>query len=1047
MLAAMSESETNALLTEISRRLEIQKGLDAQAAREAKISRFNQTNTTPLRAKVMGAAETLRHSLKPAEIKVYDQVAVADSAPHQASFAPNVWEAEPVKLQTPTGELLRSRILGLGYYDPQTDKSILIAEPKDSIGLLEAPNRLVYEDAFDDAAADVVYTYTASSLEQDVVIRKQLPHPSEYGLDGKSIQLCVFTEFFGDVNPKRSLKSVRVQSPGDALRSAFAEDLADETVGFDGMTIVEGRAFSFANLDETVPVGKKWVVIEGRNFLVEYTLYRALEAQLEALPKMAALEPKRALQPFKKMLASRPTNPPQKTATVSKPTIRLSQNSVRSRPGVVMDYLIVNNSFWNINFGDGESKTGFAAVGQSSSDAWNWYVAPGASSAALTDLLKSDGSSSTVGIVVSNAVGQSQNTACADPMYKSYVYRDGAQHLTVTITNLPANAYDIFVYAARASADGPPTFELKRAGTSLWTKAITRRGSGWFASQWDEHEQYVRFRNIAVTNQTLLIDGYPDAAGYASLSGIQIVPSSTLPSEQPGITNLLNINFPGNTPDKIGFAAVGQTTNDFWNERANATAGASTNLKLANTNTTATGVSLLGASGAWGFAVITDLMYQNYVYGASGANTLITLTNLASGTYDFYLYGHTTNYPDNAIFEVWSDSVNWGIKETSYTGPGAFGTNWETGQHYVLFKDVAVNSNLPVVVQAKHSTYGYQNINGLQLVNKGALDSDANGLPDGWEMKWFGSLGQVATADPDGDGLSNLREYQLGFEPTRADSDGNGIIDCYESEFVWLEDAVPQGSTTSASGDTWNWVTSFNDGVGWNGGTVTPYSGSKLHLSANVTNAHHQHTFEKAVTVTRANTGDVFYAYINLDPAKMPTEIMLQFQVLENTGSYSWEHRAYWGANSINSGVNGTVSRYYMGALPASNTWVRLEVPASLVGVEGKVVEGMIFSLYSGRAAWDRAGKVTLDMDGDGLPDAWEIQNFGNLSQTATGDADGDGLNNLGEYTNGTNPNNGDTDGDGLGDYFEVTNGCNPNVAAVPDGNGVIRLNVYTPLK
>lgn len=39
---------------------------------------------------------------------------------------------------------------------------------------------------------------------------------------------------------------------------------------------------------------------------------------------------------------------------------------------------------------------------------------------------------------------------------------------------------------------------------------------------------------------------------------------------------LLNINFPGNTPDKVGFAAVGQTTNDFWNERPNATSGATT---------------------------------------------------------------------------------------------------------------------------------------------------------------------------------------------------------------------------------------------------------------------------------------------------------------------------------------------------------------------------------------------------------------------------------------------------------------------------------------
>src|SRR5262249_30622996 len=43
----------------------------------------------------------------------------------------------------------------------------------------------------------------------------------------------------------------------------------------------------------------------------------------------------------------------------------------------------------------------------------------------------------------------------------------------------------------------------------------------------------------------------------------------------------------------------------------------------------------------------------------------------------------------------------------------------------------------------------------------------------------------------------------------------------------------------------------------------------------------------------------------------------------------------------------------------------------------------------------------------DGLPDAWELYYFGNTSQNATGDPDGDRLNNLLEYQLGTNPTNG----------------------------------------
>lgn len=47
----------------------------------------------------------------------------------------------------------------------------------------------------------------------------------------------------------------------------------------------------------------------------------------------------------------------------------------------------------------------------------------------------------------------------------------------------------------------------------------------------------------------------------------------------------------------------------------------------------------------------------------------------------------------------------------------------------------------------------------------------------------------------------------------------------------------------------------------------------------------------------------------------------------------------------------------------------------------------------------------TVDQDIDGLLDAWEEANFGNLSAIPSGDPDGDGLNNLVEETGGTDPN------------------------------------------
>tara|TARA_R110001592_G_scaffold50449_1_gene156030 strand:+ start:20 stop:4822 length:4803 start_codon:yes stop_codon:yes gene_type:complete len=70
---------------------------------------------------------------------------------------------------------------------------------------------------------------------------------------------------------------------------------------------------------------------------------------------------------------------------------------------------------------------------------------------------------------------------------------------------------------------------------------------------------------------------------------------------------------------------------------------------------------------------------------------------------------------------------------------------------------------------------------------------------------------------------------------------------------------------------------------------------------------------------------------------------------------------------------------------------------------------------------------VNDDVDGDGLSDAWELANFGNLLASATDDLDGDGLSNLDEFLNRTNPNRADSDGDGVLDGDEVARGANPN--------------------
>ena len=176
---------------------------------------------------------------------------------------------------------------------------------------------------------------------------------------------------------------------------------------------------------------------------------------------------------------------------------------------------------------------------------------------------------------------------------------------------------------------------------------------------------------------------------------------------------------------------------------------------------------------------------------------------------------------------------------------------------------------------------------------------------------------------------------------------GGGTMDIDNSavtftrDTVFVEDAVPGGASTGADGgDGWTWVSS----------NPAPYSGTQAHQSNIAVGAEHQHYFNNA-NGPPISAGDIIYTYVYLDPANPPAEVMLQFNA-----AGSWEHRAYWGANNLNWGTDGTISRQYIGALPATGTWVRLEVPAADVGMVGSTINGVAYALYSGRATWDATG-------------------------------------------------------------------------------------------
>jgi hypothetical protein len=363
-------------------------------------------------------------------------------------------------------------------------------------------------------------------------------------------------------------------------------------------------------------------------------------------------------------------------------------------------------------------------------------------------------------------------------------------------------------------------------------------------------------------------------------------------------------------------------------------------------------------------------------------------------------------------------------------------------------------------------------------------DLDLDGLPDGWEVRYFLVTGETlaeatahvnGSADSDSDGRIDRVEYHEGTHPIVADLDPPTLAYWRFEEKTTGAVAYPQiaGAVQDVTGKG-------NDMITYAEYTAPAYSTRVA--EPNITNTSAMNTASLAFVAVDGNRyvcdnlytpgnapiNSTAFTSLTVEASFRTTRTGLAQGIIGKGGNPTAAATPYQApftlklnaANQVVAGLvdGATTAReivstrsiaagsWYSTAVTVSPTTLSLWLKAP--GDAGYVLEGTLaingaWSASAGSAVWvigqtefNAAGNfggfdsftgdldeirissralatseflasISADSDHDGMADTWETIHFGNLTQTADGDDDGDGTTNLAEYRLGLIPNSG----------------------------------------
>ncbi len=754
--------------------------------------------------------------------------AKADFGLLKANFAANANSERVLVVTTPDGRKLSAKACYLAWYDTATGNSLLLGEIQDRIGIIRLPNEVIFTNAFDGISADLRYRYTGFSLEQDIVLHANAELPKGWNEETTRLEVWTEWFDTEEPVKETQIINLRANlfdaPPADVnddtltfgsakiiLGKAFASDNEQDTaLSSKAWTEIEKRTFLIETLDYRAIKTMLETLPKAEAAAGPFNLKRA-DLRKELPERRAAREENRSMEVAVTDLSGEPAVVLDFVIVSSVP---VPANIISWWPagGNATDAIIANgnNGTWlgTAAYGAGKVGQGFSLGGVS-----NAVTVP--NTASLNFGVAQDFSMETWIKPLTNTNPYGIMSIIGKRYYAGIGYElfliDGQLgfqigdpvngYLNVGVTgDLRADGqyHHIAVTVDRDDPDGGKLyvdgvanfFDPTAISDDLSNAEPFRIGVhpdsyfGYFKGNIDEPAVYARALGESE------IQGIYNAGAAGKINPNCVVAPTNIVAWWPGDGNTNdfagtnNATLSGATYESAvasqGFSFDG-INDGVTAANDNALNLATTNehvtieawvKPLANTNTygvmsvvgkrhspnssTAYGYELFLVNGVPGFQIANGTSYANFI--ATGDlrdggfhHLVVTMNRSATNGGHIYVDG-VSKLTFNPTVLTASLSNSAPVRIGVHPQSGFNG--WYKGviDEVTLYRRALTNTEVTALYSAG-------------CAGKCKHDLDYDGLPDWWEIKYFGNLDQTAEGDYDQDGDSNLAEYQNATDP------------------------------------------------------------------------------------------------------------------------------------------------------------------------------------------------------------------------------------------------------------------------------------------